>query len=213
MTVLGAESSPGERILTVTARNDDGASASITHSLTIWGNRKPVIVKQPAPVLLKRGGEPVETDIEGMFSDPDGDNIQMQMRSMDENIARAELEGNTLRIVPVSAGITSIRITATDEVEANETVVLDVVVKNPDAPLDVYPSPATTEVYVRSDTQTAENVTVTVYSSTGAKVAGLSEEASAFSPVRVDVSSLAPGAYTLVAEYSGRRESKRFVKI
>ncbi|MBR1872015.1 MAG: S8 family serine peptidase [Bacteroidales bacterium] len=213
VTVLGAESSPGERILTVTARNDDGASASITHSLTIWGNRKPVIVKQPAPVLLKRGGEPVETDIEGMFSDPDGDNIQMQMRSMDENIARAELEGNTLRIVPVSAGITSIRITATDEVEANETVVLDVVVKNPDAPLDVYPSPATTEVYVRTDTQTAENVTVTVYSSTGAKVAGLSEEASAFSPVRVDVSSLAPGAYTLVAEYSGRRESKRFVKI
>ena len=76
----------------------------------------------------------------------------------------------------------------------------------------VTPEVASTDVYIGLETTNSVSVKVQLYSAMGARVLEMETKASAFDPIHLDVSTLAPGRYTAVLEYNGVTRRVRVIK-
>ena len=74
------------------------------------------------------------------------------------------------------------------------------------------PEVASTEAVIYVETEKDVEVSIKVYSSTGTLVLESQTQASAFHPVHLDVSTLAPGRYTAVLEYNDVTRKLRIIK-
>ena len=84
-------------------------------------------------------GEPIDVSIEGVFTDPDGDELTYTAESDDTNVATVELSGTDLTISGVNAGSTIFKITATDS-EFNVVGEFDVEVETVPEAVDSIPN-------------------------------------------------------------------------
>ena len=108
--------SSGSAEITVTATDSDGLSATQTIAVTVeeQENKPPEAVGQIAPLVLTEGGPPMEVDVSGAFSDPDGDELTFAAESSDDQVATASVSGTKVTVVPVSTGGATITVTAAD---------------------------------------------------------------------------------------------------
>jgi len=85
-------------------------------------------------------------------------------------------------------------------------------VVDPSQPVTVQDEVVSTEAVIRIGTEKPVDVSLSAYSSTGALVKSAQLSASAFSPIRLDMSGFAPGRYTVVLTYGGNTYRVRVVK-
>ena len=135
----------GTTTVVVVATDNIGQTASDTFDVTVV-EPPPTEPTNSAPILsgtlddqTVTAGEPIEVSIEGIFTDPDGDELTYTAESDDTNVATLDLSGLDLTINGVNAGTTIFKITATDG-EFNVVGEFDVVVETIPVAVDSIPN-------------------------------------------------------------------------
>ncbi len=110
----------GTTTVVVVATDNIGQTASDTFDVTVVEPPPPEPTNS-APVLsgtlddqTVTAGEPISVSIEGVFTDPDGDELTYTAESEDTDVATVDLSDLELTISGVNAGSTVFKITATD---------------------------------------------------------------------------------------------------
>lgn len=99
--------------VTVTAKDGKGGTASQT--FTIYVNHSPKLDRSPGVQESMVGKGDVFVELDGMFSDVDGDPLTYEVQSASSAVATAELDSNNrIRLSPVSGGDTFVTVTAND---------------------------------------------------------------------------------------------------
>ncbi len=106
----------GTATVTLTAKDTGGLTAETSFGVTVLepevANRPPVALAME-PVRLKAGNSRT-LDAAGRFEDPDGDNLTLSAESSDTEVATATLSGDELEIEALSAGTTTVTLSAED---------------------------------------------------------------------------------------------------
>ena len=103
----------GTTTITVTGTDTPGASASTMFNVTVE-NLAPTIGSTIEPFQLEVGGDAVSRDVTGAFADDGPETLVISVESLNEAIATASIQGTTITVMPVSKGLTSLQVTATD---------------------------------------------------------------------------------------------------
>lgn len=211
INVTGLETDPGQYPVKVVVGKGTDKEVSESFVLTVLENNAPQVV---APLSDIVSSSSVSTlNISGSFSDPDGEQLNIVASSSDEKVAFVEVNGNTVTIHGRVYGIADVTFTASDARGATATQTIKVLVRNTSKAYDVYPNPVTDYVYVRPGA-TAVSVDIDVIGDFGRKVISRTEKASPFEPVKIDLSSLAPGQYhVIVKDSTGKEFTQDIVKI
>ena len=117
--------------VTVIARDPNGAEAYATFGTTV--NRLPVLVGQIPIQALVTESPPVELDVSGFFSDPDGDALAFAAASSDASVVAVFVDGTVTVLSAQAIGEAEVTVTARDpeDAEAQATFVV-AVTENPD---------------------------------------------------------------------------------
>ena len=127
-TLRVAGVSQGAAIVTVTASDPGGLSATQTFSVTV-PNRGPEAVGSIDDAET-HVGESFETALAGYFGDPDGDALTYAATSTDSSIASVSVSGATLRVAGVGQGDATVTVTASDPGGLSATQTFSVTVPN-----------------------------------------------------------------------------------
>ena len=188
-----------------------GGQTKQTIELTILENHAPrVAAKLEDQVLNAASTAPLNIDLTGCFTDPDGETPTYSVSFATAGVASGRLNGNTLILSPDNYGTTTVIVTAYDARQATCEAEFKVVARNAYQDLDVYPNPVSDNLYVRPGADARTHAVL--YSRSGAKVAEATNNAGPFDPLVINVQELAPGTYTLQVEFDGKTQTKNIVK-
>ncbi|WP_420637166.1 Ig-like domain-containing protein [Candidatus Palauibacter sp.] len=107
----------GMAVVTVTASDPDGASASQTISVTVGdgdSSNTPPVAQGTIPDHSVAAGGTLNVDVSGYFSDADGDELTYMASSSNADVATATIDGATVTISGVGGGRAVITVTASD---------------------------------------------------------------------------------------------------
>lgn len=88
--------------------------ASFRPSVSRDAGHAPVTVRRLPDRRLQAGGAAVDVDVSGAFRDPDGDILTYRALSSAESVATVGLNGTRVTIRPVSRGVSTVTVLATD---------------------------------------------------------------------------------------------------
>ena len=127
-TLRVAGVSQGTVVVTVTASDAGGLSATQTFSVTV-PNRAPEAVGSidDAETFV---GESFTVALPGYFSDPDGDDLTYAANLSNSSVATVSVSGDTLRVAGVSQGTVVVTVTASDAGGLSATQAFAVTVPN-----------------------------------------------------------------------------------
>ena len=133
------------------------------------------------------------------------------MELTDRGIASFSYSDGVAVFTGKAVGSTRARLTVSDARGASASSEFTLVVRDPSSAMDIYPNPATDYVYVRTGTDT--DASVKVYSASGAIVWSASNIAvSLNSPLKIELTDIAPGVYTLSLETAKGTYKSKFSK-
>ncbi len=211
LIISGWKDEPGtyEGVFTV---SDGLLSTDVKLTYTLLPNHAPKLAREVEDILLT-GLQKVESvPLEGMFTDEDGETLSIDADRGDALCVSLAVNESRIRVTPIAYGVATVTVTATDFMGEDASSTFRVAVVDPNHPVRVTPEVASTETSISIESETKVPVTLSLYASTGGLVSRLETEASAFDPINLDVSTLAPGRYTAVLEYSGNTRRVRVIK-
>ena len=208
-----AELGSGNYTISITATNEDKASARLTHSFSVLKNRAPEIGEEkPTTLVLDGPGASTVLPLASWFTDADGDALAFSATQAGEIAELAVDEDGNLTVKALKVGITALTIQASDGELASEFT-LPLAVRNPSVPVYAGPTTTNSKLTLHIDADQPVTVSVDIYSTTGSKVLSKELEGDIFHPLVIPVHALAPGIYTAKVSYPGTKHETRFVKI
>ena len=182
-----------------------GAAATAVLAYTIGANQAPSVEKTPGNLLIQGIGQSRELSLDGVFRDPDGEPLTLSAHvTGGQDAVKADVTGQTLRLSSLKAGVATVQVEAADAAGASCSASFQVAVKPSGNPVDVYPIPASEYVYFQPASLTEVPAGIVLYTATGVRALQLSASGSVFNPIRVDVTTLAPGRYAAELTYEGQ---------
>ena len=213
LTIDGWKDNPGTYTATLTV-SDGTFFTSANLEYTLLANHSPQVMSSVNNILLYSLQTPGIVPLESVFRDEDGETLTINYRSSDSACANVsyDKENNRILVTPLNYGGTEITVTASDFLGEDASVSFKVAIVNPDEPVRVTPEVASTDAYISVETENAVTVKLQLYSATGTRVLVMETKASAFDPIHLDVSTLAPGRYTAILEYEGLTRKVRIIE-
>lgn len=212
LLISGWKARPGTYTAVVTV-SDGVRTADAELSYTILPNHAPTVKGKVNDVLMSGLQKVTSISMDGIFADEDGETLSIYADRGDALCVRATVVGDgVIKLAPITPGLATITVTATDFMGESAVTTFRVAVTDPKQPVRVYPEVASTEATISIETESLVQVKLSLYASTGGLVYKTETEASAFDPIKVDVSALAPGRYTAVLEYGGETRQVRVIK-
>ena len=118
----------GSTSITVTAADAFGGEADISFMVTVI-NLAPVVAQQISPVALQLGGDSVDRDLSGVFTD-DGDDLTLAVEVDDTTVATVALDSMMLTVSAVASGTATLTVTATDTHDASVSTTASITVSD-----------------------------------------------------------------------------------
>lgn len=103
----------GDTLVTVTATDDIGQTATEEFTVSVVVGNPPVVAAVPVDQTVSAESTK-EVSLLGVFSDPDGDPMSYTASSSDEGTVMVDVNGTTLLITGVAEGTATVTVTATD---------------------------------------------------------------------------------------------------
>ncbi|MCY3599093.1 MAG: cadherin domain-containing protein, partial [Gemmatimonadetes bacterium] len=126
--VLVTGVSRGESLVTVTARDPEGASVSQAFLATV-PNTPPVAVGSLDPLTLDHGTSAL-VEVSSAFSDPDGDSLAYRASSSDGNVVHVAARGSQVAVNGLKRGEATVTVTADDGHGGTVEQAFEVTVRN-----------------------------------------------------------------------------------
>ena len=211
LVISGWKVKPGTYKAVVTV-SDGGRSASAELTYIILPNHAPTVTGELESVYMSGLQKVASLPLEGIFADEDGEQLSVYADRGDAVCVAVSVQNGQIKISPIALGVATITVTATDFMGADAVTTFRVAVTDPKQPVHVSPEVASREAHIFIETESSVQVAVSLYASTGGLVYKANTEASAFEPIELDLSTLAPGRYTAVLEYNGITRQVRVIK-
>lgn len=211
LSIVGKNADMGTYTAEIQAEDKYGLTGSLSLTYTIKENSAPVKVKDPENVFMKAKGEELTIDMTQYVTDPDKESLKYDVTLSNAKVAHVNVKGGNLIITSLAYGSTDAAVTAKDARGEKVEVSFKILVKDPSKPVSVYPNPVTD--YVNVSTMDMADTDVKIFSQTGKKVYDATLKTSAFEPARIDMSSYAPGLYTMSVAFGGKEYEQTVVKL
>ena len=104
----------GMTMITVTATDPEGLSATQTMTLTVFSVNQGPTLTDTIPHQNMMPGETVTLDLADHFTDPDGDTLTYMAETDDTAVATVSIDGSMVTVVAVADGTAFITVSATD---------------------------------------------------------------------------------------------------
>jgi subtilisin family serine protease len=183
---------------TATIRAGDVARKDV--SFTILENHAPVKINDPDDEIINAASSsPTYLYLDNYFQDPDGEQLRYTVSVADESIVSTNISESNLSLIPAGYGQTTVTLMALDARGESCSATFQLLARNTYLSMDVFPNPVRDILYVRPDSPSP--VTASLYSRSGARMLSQSGQAGPFEPLRLDVSGLDAGTYSLRVEY------------
>lgn len=212
ITIDGPTSATGSHSFTITATDEDGASASRTINYTILQNHAPQAIGDIYDMLFPTMGYTV-TDLKPLFLDQDGEEPGFSASSSNESVILTSITDGKLTLTPKGYGDAAVTVTARDFLGLTATISFKLVVYNPAVPADTYPRQVSNYVNIRIPTEDKRNTRIQIATTSGTLVHDENYFLNVFTPTGIDMSRCAPGYYTVAVTYSGKTYTSRVVKL
>ena len=190
-----------------------GARALRSFNYSVAENIDPVLSQPFSPVILTSVGQSVELPVASHFSDEDGEPLDFRANSLDTGLLGAELqEGNIVRITAKGFGLGQVRVSASDAMGSTVRSEIPVLVRPSGEKVTVLEGTTfSDQLTVLCADQTART-TLRLVGTSGAVAAEVVGDYSAFEPIVLDTSGLAPGIYVLYVDIAGSVTRRTLVK-
>ncbi len=206
----GADEGVYEGRLTVT--DEYGASSTFVLKYEMLKNNPPQILEKIGDRLFYAGAQ-ADLAMSEYFTDPDGDALVYSTSSSSPSSLHVTSDKTNVYLVALNPGTSVVTVTAKDPRNASAEQSFRVVVRREGEKVDLYPTQVSDSFTVGTGEE-LENVNIRIISSvTGQTVYDKTVEASAFGPVQVDASGIAPGEYAVNIEFGSESVVKRIVKL
>ena len=180
-------------------------------SFTVLTNTAPELVMDVPSLAVNGPGASSEIVISDYFSDADAEPLFATVELTDRSIVSFSYSEGIASFTGSKTGSTRARLIVSDARGASASSEFTVVVRDASAPMDIYPNPATDFVNVRTGEDVAASVKI--YSASGAVAWSAADvSVSLNSPLKIDLSDIAPGVYTLALETAKGTYKSKFSK-
>ena len=211
LLIRGAEAAEGKHTVPVSVVDEYGAMGSMQFSFTVLTYTAPELVMDVPSLAVNGPGASSEIVISDYFSDADAEPLFATVELTDRSIVSFSYSEGIASFTGSKTGSTRARLIVSDARGASASSEFTVVVRDASAPMDIYPNPATDFVNVRTGEDVAASVKI--YSASGAVAWSASDvSVSLNSPLKIDLSDIAPGVYTLALETAKGTYKSKFSK-
>ena len=210
-TVVGNMAPAGSYTAVISAADSYDALTTETVSYRILENHAPATVAEERDVMLQAMGQSSEVAMSELVTDEDGEQLSWSISNTAPATVHASISSNTLYLTALSYGNARVTVTGTDCRGETASASVNVIVKNPDSPLEVYPNPVSDYLNVRTMDEAETRIVVTT--STGATVYDETGPVSVFDPAVIDMRGCAPGQYRVRVSFGGNEYTRTVVKL
>lgn len=199
--------------VTLVASDNRNASTELSLSFRVLANHAPECTGT-MPDVAAGPDEPANVDLSRYFSDQDGEKLSYSAALSDiAGALEAKVENDILTLKPSGWCSATVTVTAADGRGKTASAVFHFVCRSNDEGIFVNPVRVTGSTYVYTDTETPVPVHVSVSGASGGTVLSLDGSASFYECLEADLSSFAPGIYSIKITYGGKSKSASIVKI
>ncbi len=210
MSVNALDAQPGTYRAAITAKLTDKLKTVKNIAVTIMENHAPVLTGQ-IPSMVVEDMAPLTIDMTDYITDADGEYLSYDFQSSAVNVANFSVSQNMLTITPKAYGTTDVVITASDaRGKSVEMPSFRFVVYDSSVGFSAWPVPVTDVLKIHSGAEKEMDVVITT--ANGREVYRSTVKGSAFSPAKIDLSSVAAGRLELSVSFSGKMFSRNIVK-
>ncbi len=150
--------------------------------------------------------------LDDYFSDEDGDILNYSL-DYDTAMIKASVSSQTLTLTPKSNGLSTITITARDYLNEEVSTSFNVMIRDDNEAIDIYPNPVTDLVYFRMGENVDLTLKVEIYNDNGVLKDIKNTDISTFSPGSINLSDLSSGQYTLKITYNNEELVRNIIKL
>ena len=217
VSIDGKLSESGVYEALLTARDSYGAESELVVGYEILENHAPEIRTEMNDLAFDAVGARMAIDMEDYIYDPDGERLKYSISISDRSVLHINPKDNVLNLTALDYGRTDVAITASDARGLSCVFTFRVLIRDPESPASIYPSPLVKDGEGRymlhiSGSAPAETY-VKISSSSGNVVFEGKGESDAFTPFNVDMTACAAGLYRVSVEIEGRRTVRDIVKL
>lgn len=216
LRVDGPRMKAGEYDFIFSVTDEYGARTSVPVEVKVLENHSPGVAEDALPGVLF--GSRMESSITypwyDFFEDEDGEDLTVTLEVEDGSVAAASVNtfGNIV-ITPMSYGQTWVNMTASDISGMSASYRLCVVVRDGTRAADLYPNPVVDTLSIRAGVESASG-TVRITGVSGSVVyEAVDVSLSAFSPLKVDMSGIPGGVYTVTVKYGEKTVKENVAKL
>lgn len=198
---------------TIIATDQYGLKTEYPFTYTVLPNNPPVVGAKFDNIVANIGAKQAKVSLEGKFSDPDGDALEYTVTSSSSSIVKGSIGGTTLDLTFGStSGEAKITVVARDGRGAEAKQTFRVLLRVQGENVSVYPTQVTNTLTVGTGVALTDTH-IDIFSQLGALVYTFDGQTSAFKPVEIDLSGLAPGRYQVKVTFGGETYTKTIVKL
>lgn len=211
LTIDAKNADPGTYQAKVTAEDEYGCRSELVVGYDILPNTPPQLKSEIDDILLKNKGEEFVLEMDRYFVDQDGEQLKYECSVSNEKVLYLHVNGNKIYGTVTGYGGANVTVTALDAKGEKCETSFKVLVRNSDAPVEVYPNPVKDYLYVATESEGIAHITVT--SSSGRSEMDVKVETGLFDPARLDLRALAPGMYSVRIETDGSEYVRSVAKL
>lgn len=198
---------------TIIATDQYGLATEYQFTYTILPNNPPVVANKFENLVANVGTRQIKIPLEDKFSDPDGDQLVYEVASSQSSIVKASATSTGLNLsFGSTTGEAKLTIIARDARGAEARQSFQVLLRVQGENVSLYPTQVTNTLTVGTG-NTLSDTHIDIISQLGAVVYSFDGKISAFKPVALDLSSLAPGRYQVKVTFDGETYTKTIVKL
>lgn len=194
----------GSHTLYFKAVDQYGGESVHTIVVNVLANNTPEVVREIDPVILNGRNQQVSIVVADYFADADGEPLAITASSEDKSIVTSAQSSGKVNLTSKGFGATKVTVTVKDASGASASQTFDVIVRDDSVPYDLYPNPVSDVLNIRAGE--AQEAIVTIVNSTGRQVFQTETSLSITDVFSTDLSSLAPGLYTVRINPEGKEE-------
>lgn len=212
VTISGLEADAGDYTSTLTATDSYGASSSFTLNYSVLENHTPIVSDTIENLYIGDPDATTTIDLSEHFYDEDGEDLSYEL-TYDSDMLSGSVSSDILSLTSESNGLSTFSLTASDARGESATITFEIMVRDDDETIDIYPNPVTDIVNFRMGEDVDGSLQVKAYNSSGVLVETKNIDISTFSPASMDLSDYSSGQYELQITYNEIEISENIVKL